>query len=239
MAKTTSDRRRIDPERVRELAAKGMTDPEIAKEVGCTRSNVNYTRRRHGITSQSWKSLARGRANPDAIRGLVRQGMIYSQIAAELGVHWGTVARACAKHGIAPFLTSHSASGPQAQAYAEYFLRAVRRDNAAFGLPDTLSRTEMRIVLALCDGPATADVIRVLVGRKKRAGRKSSPFTLNKANGKSPLVNLEKAGLIVSLRSSGRDAEGRTRRGRRPNLYMLTTKAMDMLINAPKESPDA
>ncbi len=75
--KTKIKRRRIDPEKVREMASQGMTDVVIARELGVTKEGVWLSRQRHSIpagscrggTSEGVKAIWASRT-AEVIRGM-------------------------------------------------------------------------------------------------------------------------------------------------------------------------
>lgn len=215
--------KRIDPERVRQLIAQGLTDGQIAVRLGVSRTGVTNNRRAHGVATK-WP-----RIDVKTVRKLAAAGLTDGQIADRLGVAKTGVLRVRHRAGVP---AAYDPRNPPAHVKANWVRCAALaspKGNAAhkakhrafaeqYGLPADMRPTEVKILLALIHGPATAADIRQRCGW--RPGRNLS------ASGKQGgwLSRLIRIGYVVSVYRSTPAG-----RGRLPNLYTLTLKALDLL----------
>ena len=171
---------RIDPNKVRELASAGLTDGQIAAEIGACKSAVLRTRHRLGV---------RPAYDPSNPPEHVRQSRL-------------KVYKLLADRG-------HATQRAKRERLCD-----------RYGLPHCLDPTQVKILLALADGAATADEVRRRCGwgpRKKLGGDQ-----------RNWMGRLIRGGFVVAFRrpiSSGRGS------GR--HVYQLTLKTLEMLSEQP------
>ena len=93
---------KYDGERMLELYNKGLSDGEIAKDVGCTPSAVRCWRRREGHPANVNQRPVRSKYDRLTFRLLYDQGLSDGQIARKLGCGTTTVATWRNKAGLKP-----------------------------------------------------------------------------------------------------------------------------------------
>lgn len=155
---------------------------------------------------------------------LYAAGLCDTQAAAALGVSHSTVSE-CRRRLALP---GNGGAGRRARSAnsAEVGRRNAGRrahDPAAYGLPAGLYAAQVRVVLALADGPRTLASIAAACGTTRRVISAGHNY-----RGVFWLRDLKARGLIEST----------PRAGPRPVLYFLTPLAMAALITAGTESPN-
>lgn len=101
-ARTSPAGRRLDPEaeRVLEMVARGMRDPEIAVELGISKPKVRGIRRRHGVAGHETGPRKTGWEEPT--RAAWDRNLTAAEMAEELGVPRSAVYHRLHKLGLAP-----------------------------------------------------------------------------------------------------------------------------------------
>lgn len=240
---------KLDVDAVREMASRGMTDEEIGVALGAHRVRVHKTRSRNGIApgcplgcsrrAEIMKSIARkwrksDDLKPEEIRAMAESGMTDPQIAAKLKRHIATIHRFRMTHGIPPAYNTNNLPlaeklkravallGRQDKTVLARKLNRAKR-NARYGLPPEMATKEVKILLALCDGPMDMEQLKEKMGLRSKyrsqAFGTSSPGVRGTA-----LSNLCRNGWVFQIPSSGKKGG--------LAVYMLTSKTIDAFLLA-------
>ncbi len=189
-----------DRHRLTRWWAAQVSDPEIARRLGCDPTVVCRMRRKLGL--KSWYGTRyHGVASPatrDKARSVVR-------------------ARLAAAGVTNLSQLSHEPRGTKAR----------RQLASRYGLPADLHKMETRIVVALANGPLDlGQLLDVLGKRRWRSPDLIRAFSYRKVAGGNYIVSLIRRGFVVRVRTTRGLGAGS---GQGPGVYLLTPFAMNML----------
>lgn len=226
---------KVDRARMAALLAEGAAPAAIAAELGVGHAAVSYWRARLGHPPcRRWS-----KCDPARLRELHALGWADQAIADAFGCLRGAVTKMRRRLGLPAHRHRSATFAAKMRAHFERRTReagtrglraiypgAYERNSAdlarAYGLPADLFRAQVRVLLALADGPRTAALLADAAGRGRRHIDGYHRFNVPSCPGGNYLADLRRRGLIALVGKS---------------LWTLTPLAMDLMTA--KEEPDA